>query len=339
MIRLAQYGVSHGHAAGKLAAMRANPRIDVAGVFEPDPARRERAAEQAAYRDVRWFASVDEMLGDAAVHGIAIEGRNDESLAMAIQAADAGKHLWYDKPAGDDWPDFLRLVAIVRARGRQLQMGYMLRYSRAFQQVAEWTRDGLLGDVFSVRAHMSNWIPAVTAAHGAFTREHVGTHRGGIFYDLGGHMLDQVVWLLGRPRRVTTFLRNDATPELPAMADNTLGVFEYERAMAMVDIAAMEPLPPARRFEVYGTEGSAIIPEPFEPGDRVRLALREARGGYARGVQVLDVPGQSRAELYQREADAFVATVLGERAPDRPLEHEILVQETLLRATGGIPSG
>ena len=31
---------------------------------------------------------------------MAIEGRNDESLAMAQAAVEAGKHLWFDKPAG-----------------------------------------------------------------------------------------------------------------------------------------------------------------------------------------------------------------------------------------------
>ena len=33
----------------------------------------------------------------------------------------------------------------------------------------------------------------------------------------------------------------------------------------------------ARRFEVFGTKGSAILLEPFEPGGRIRLALDEAR--------------------------------------------------------------
>jgi len=31
-------------------------------------------------------------------------------------------------------------------------------------------------------------------------------------------MLDQLVWLLGRPERVTPFFRNDGTPELPGLA-------------------------------------------------------------------------------------------------------------------------
>ena len=36
-----------------------------------------------------------------------------------------------------------------------------------------------------------------------------------------------------------------------------------------------------RRFEVFGTRGSAIIVEPFVPGHSIKLCLDEARGGYA----------------------------------------------------------
>src|SRR5690242_1749290 len=98
-IRMAQFGTKHGHAAGKMEAMRGNPDVEVAGLFEPDPAARTRAAGQAAYQGVRFFESVDEMLGDPSVVAVAIEGRNDESLMMALLAAGAGKHLWFDKPA------------------------------------------------------------------------------------------------------------------------------------------------------------------------------------------------------------------------------------------------
>ena len=155
-------------------------------------------------------------------------------------------------------------------------MGFMLRYHPGFSQIAEWARSGFLGNVYSVRAHMSTNITE------AGRKVIAAGHHGGIFYDLAGHMLDQVVWILGRPEKVTTFLRND-TGVVPAFQDNTLGVFEYERAMAWVDIAAMEPQPMARRFEVYGDRGSAILLEPFEPGHAIRLCLTEAADGYTQG--------------------------------------------------------
>jgi predicted dehydrogenase len=161
----------------------------------------------------------------------------------------------------------------------------------------------------------------------------IARHRGGILYDLAGHMLDQIVALLGRPERVTAFLRSDGGA-VPGFHDNTLAVLEYPEAFASVDIAAMEPPPMARRFEVYGTQGSAIM-EPFEPAGPIRLCLTDAAEGFQRGEQLVDVVTQSRQELYERELVAFVAAVSGEAPPDRALDHELLVQETLLRATRG----
>ncbi len=335
-IRMAQFGTGHGHAAGKMLAMRSNPDVEVVGIFEPEPVYRAHFADHKAYWGVRWFDSAEQMLSDDTIRAIAIEGRNDQSLAMAHQAMAADKHLWYDKPGGDDWAGYVRLIDEAKRRGRQVQMGYMLRYHDAFQQVADWARGGFLGQLFALRAHMTTNIP-VSSPSRLNTRTEIARHRGGILYDLGGHMLDQVVWMLGRPRHVTAFLRNDATPELPNFVDNALGVFEFERALAFVDIAAMGARPMQRRFEVHGTEGTAILLEPFEPGGAIRLVLSEPKGEYAAGEQIVARGAPSRQELYERELASFVRVVRGEAPPDRSLDHELLVQETLLRATGGVP--
>jgi predicted dehydrogenase len=203
----------------------------------------------------------------------------------------------------------------------------MFRYHNGFSQIAEWVKSGVLGEIFSIRAHMSTSISLDA-------RRVIAVHPGGIFYDLAGHMLDQIVWALGRPMQMTAFLRQDGA-EVPGFADNTLGVLAYERALAFIDIAAMEPPPMARRFEVYGSRGSAML-EPFEPAGRIRLCLVEPAGERPAGAQWVPVPAQSRQELYELELQAFVATLRGQQRADRPLDHELLVQETLLRLTGRI---
>lgn len=327
VIRMAQYGTKHGHAAGKLLSMQTNPDVEVVGVYEPDRERRKALeGTDGPFQTVRWFNSAEEMLGDPSVTAIASEGLNEESLNQTDQIIQAGKHCWYDKPAGDDWDQWRRVVALAGEKHLHLQMGYMFRYHIGFGMIAEWARSGLLGDVFSVRAHMStNISPAA--------REVISVHQGGIFYDLAGHMLDQVVWILGRPNRVTGFFQ-DATGTVPGFMDNTIGVLTYDRALAIVDIAAMEPHA-ARRFEVCGTRGTAILLEPFEPGSVIRLALTEPARGYAAGEQRLPVAVRGRQEQYDVELTAFVATLRGEQPPDRPPEHDLAVQETLLRATRG----
>ena len=327
-VRMAQLGTGHGHAAGKMRSMRSSDQVEVAGVCEPDEEERRGAESNPVYQGLRWYETAEEMLGDDSIAVVASEGRNSQSLDQTEQVVAAGRHVWYDKPAGDDYGRWERVLDHAREQGLHVQMGYMLRYNPIFAQVTEWARSGFLGDVFAVRAHMSTSVPAEA-------RERIAeAHAGGVHYDLAGHMLDLIVWMLGRPTRVTAFLRND-TGQVPAFSDNTLGVYEFDRAMAIVDIAAMETAPMARRFEVYGTRGSAIILEPFEPGHAVRLCLDEDRGGYRKGEQIVELDGRDRQSCYDQELAAFLATIAGDQEPDRPWEHELLVQETLLRGTRG----
>lgn len=328
-IRMAQFGTKHGHAPGKLLAMQAHPDVEFVAVYETDAARRaELSSQNGPFAEVDWVDSPDDLLNDPTIAAIASEGSNAESLDQTEKIVAAGKHVWYDKPAGENWDQWQRIVGLAQAQDTLIQMGYMFRYHEGFCRIADWAKSGLMGDIFSVRAHMST---AITAAQ----RPAMAGHSGGIFYDLAGHMLDQIVWLLGRPLTVTAFLRHDDDP-VPGFVDNALGVFEFERALAFVDIAAMETRPMARRFEVYGSKGSAILVEPFEPAQEIRLCLADAAREYVQGEQRIPVKPQSRQSLYALELDAFLSALRGDMEPDRTLAHELLVQETLLRATGGI---
>ena len=314
-LRIAQIGTRHGHALGKWRALRANEAVEPVGVYEPESSLRN----QPEYAGAHWFDDSAAVLGDPSIAAIAIEGRNHESLTMAAAAVQAGKHLWFDKPAGDDWPAFERLMQTARELNVYIQMGYMFRYSPGFQRISELAHSGGLGQIFAIRAHMSTNVALAE-------RREQSRHTGGILFDLGGHMIDQIVWLLGRPTRVSSVLRNDATPELTTYSDNTLAVLEFPHALAIIDIAAMEPRPAARRFEVYGTRASAII-EPFDPARTLRFASHDA-------AKLITFPDIERQELYDRELAAFVAVLRGERPPDRSPQHELLVQEILLRCTG-----
>ena len=319
---MAQYGVAHAHASGKTDAMKRNSDVELCGVFEPDPKIQEYHGKADVYKDVKWFKSKEEILEDASIIAVAVEGQVCDNLAFARECVEHGKHIWLDKPAGSDLEEFRKILDMAKAKKLLVQLGYMFRYNPGFQFLFDRLKDGSLGDIFSVRGRMSTSIPLTR-------RPELGKYQGGIFFELLCHLLDIVVYILGRPVKVTSFLRNDlgVTPEF---SDNTMAVFEYKNAMAWLESAAMEVSPmQARRFEVYGTKGSVII-EPIEPPS-VRLCLDTDKGKYVKGWQTVDIgkPGGR----YDGELIAIVADIRGEKSPDRSLEHEFIVQEALLKAS------
>ena len=250
-VRMAQYGTKHGHAPGVLQVMVDSPDVAVVGVYEPDREWRRslEASGEPPWSQVRWLDDKAEMLDDPTIVAISSEGVPEESLGHTEEIIAAGKHAFYDKPAGDDYPRFERLVALARERGLLIQLGYMFRKHDGFERIADLERSGFLGHVFYIRGQMSVNVTEEESK--------AAPQKAGLFFDLGCHMIDQVVWILGRPERVTSYLRHDAFGN-PGYADNTLGVFEYDDAMAIVDIAGKGFGQLARRFEVNGTEGSVI---------------------------------------------------------------------------------
>src|SRR3990172_5431753 len=202
-LKMAMYGTRHAHAEGVLRVMLASPDVAVTGVFERDPERRRAlsAGGRAPWPAGEWYSRAAGFLEDDSIVAVAAEGANRESLDHAESIVNAGKHVFYDKPAGEDFARFRNIVAAARERGLFVQLGYMFRYHEGFERIASWARSGFLGDLFAVRAHMSSWIPPESRAE-------IAHHRGGIFYDLAGHMIDQIVWLLGRPERVSSFMHS-----------------------------------------------------------------------------------------------------------------------------------
>ncbi len=300
-IKLAQYSIAHAHAPGKTDAMLRNHDVEFCGIYEPDLKIRKEYENNPAFKDIHWFDSKEEMLEDETILGIAVEGYVCDNLTYAREAIEHGKHIWLDKPAGTDLDEFHRILIMAKDKNLLVQLGYMFRYNPGFKFIFDMLNAGNLGDIFSIRGRMSTNIPIER-------RSSLGKYRGGILFELLCHLIDIMVAILGRPNKVSSFLRNDLgiTPEF---ADNTLAVFEYEKAIATLESSAMEISPfPCRRFEVYGTKGSIIL-EPLEPPS-IRLCLNEDIGEYSKGWQAISVPELPR---YDGELKAFIADIKGEK--------------------------
>ena len=79
-----------------------------------------------------------------------------------------------------------------------VQMGYMYRYNPGFQFIFQAVRDGWLGDIFSLHTVMSKTMSLEA-------RRNLLDYPGGTMFELGCHVIDAVVTVMGKPDRVVPF--------------------------------------------------------------------------------------------------------------------------------------
>ena len=320
-LRLAMIGVWHSHAPGKAQCLRDLPDLDLAGIYEPDPEviSERRAREQFA--GATWVGAPDDLLADNSVAGIIIDDRVTSNLHWCRLALEAGKHVLLEKPAGTDLQEFRRLSDLARRDKLVLQMGYQFRYTRAFECLRAIVKDGLIGEVFFFRGRIGKSISAYE-----HLREEQREYPGGMFFELACHLLDTAVDLLGAPARVTSFLRTDGGDD-PEFTDNAAAVLEYGRAMAVIETAAMESDGhQTRRLEVYGNHGTVIL-TPIHPCPILRVSLDRDQPPYRRGWQDVEVGERT---LFEQDLREFAACI-GGKQPEYDSDHDLAVQETLLR--------
>lgn len=319
-IRIGQIGVGHAHAS-KLSVYRDSPDYEVVGIVEPDQALRERAQSQAPYRDLPWMTQ-EQLLETPGLQGVLVETRVRDGLRVAEACVTAGKHVHLDKPAGESLPHFERILGSARRQGLLVQLGYMYRYNPGIVLLREFLRNGWLGDVFEVHTVMSKVV-------GANERRALAEYPGGIQFELGCHVLDLVLGVLGEPRSISSFNQH-ASPLDDTLLDNMLAVLQYPRATATVKTSAQEVEGGARRhFVVCGTEGTFHI-QPLD-APAARVALSRARGEHRAGYQELTFPKYSR---YVADAADMARVIRGEKPSDFSYEHDLAVQRTLLTACG-----
>ena len=321
-IRIGQIGTGHAHAGGKMEALRGSEEYEVSGVVENDPERRAAAEKSATYAGLKWLTE-EELLGTPGLQAVAVETEVKDLLATGARCVAAGKHIHLDKPAGESLPNFKRLLNEATARQLTVQMGYMFRYNPAFQLCFQLLREGALGEVFSIDTAMSK-------ALGVAERKGLLAYRGGAMFELGCHVIDAVVSVLGRPRKVTPHARL-VSPANDGLLDNQLAVLDYEKATVTVRSALVEIDGGARRqFVVCGTRGTFDI-RPLEPA-AARLALDAPHGEYKKGYQ--DVKFARTGGRYDGDFADLAKVIRGEKAFTFTPEHDLAVQETVLLASG-----
>ena len=300
-IRIGQIGTGHAHAAGKMETMRKSDEFEVVGVVEPDAERRVTAEKSKTYQGLPWMTE-EQLLNAPGLQAVAVETTVKDLVPTATRCVAAGQHIHLDKPGGESLPAFKALLADATRRKLTVQMGYMFRYNPAFQLCFRLLREGALGEVFSIDTAMSKLI-------GASERQALLLYRGGSMFELGCHVIDSVVTILGRPDKVTPH-RRSVSALADGWCDNDLAVLEYPRATVTVRSAMVEVDGGSRRnFIVCGTKGTLDI-LPLEP-PAARLGLDAPHGEFKKGYQDVNFPKASGR--YDHDFADFAKAIRGEK--------------------------
>ena len=267
--------------------------------------------------------SEEELLKDQSIHLIVVECNAWEALPWGRKVIDAGKHLHLEKPPGNDWRAFKELMTEARRKKLLVQTGYLWRWHEGLMAAIDAAQKGWLGEVFMVRGTMNSDRDAEQRA----TEAH---YKGGGLFELSGHVIDRVVEVLGRPKTVKSWLRHD-TSFADKLADNNLSVFEYDKALAVITQSAkMSGSGDHRSFEILGTDGSFVLnPEANPP--RMQVNMRKAQGPYKAGWQNIVLPPQPR---FVGDFKELARAIKSGQPLKHSYDHELLLQETLLRASG-----
>ena len=172
--------------------------------------------------------------------------------------------------------------------------------------------------------------------HGPEYKRWLTNFGGGIMYILGSHFVDLIVYMMGKPKKITSFMKHTGLDGVD-FEDNNLAVLEYDKALARIYISSVEVNGFGRRqFVVSGSKGTVDI-RPIEK-PTVMTYADTAMNGPTYDDCKITVPFELDAAdgRYDEMMQDFYAYVMGTKQNPYTYEHDYLVQSVLDEIVGGV---
>lgn len=251
--------------------------FDIVAVADIDM---ERASAKAAQYDIPKACSVADLLADPEIEiviNLTIPAAHAE---VAMQAVEAGKSVYNEKPLAVTRADGKKLVDLAKAKGVRVGCAPDTFLGGGIQTCRKLIDDGWIGQPVAAVAFMPSHGPESWHPNPGFFYQ-VG---GGPMFDMGPYYLTALVNLLGPVKRVTgsaqiSFAERTITNQwnygekIPVeTATHIAGVMDFHSGAVGTIITSFDiwaaNLP---RIEIYGSEGSLSVPDPNTFGGPVLL--------------------------------------------------------------------
>lgn len=250
-----------------LKAMASFPILDIRGIADMNADMARARAEEFNLR----ARSVEELLGDPEIEVIVNLTVPKAHVEVGLRALDAGKHTYSEKPLGINFAEGKRLAEAAKTKGLRIGAAPDTFLGGSHQTARTLIDQGVLGipvggtATFMCPGH-ERWHP-----NPAFYYE----TGGGPMLDMGPYYITDLVNLLGpvakvagfafsprKERIITSEPRNGETIPVE-ISTHVSGAMAFQNGAIVqigmsFDVAGHRHVP----LELYGTEGTLIVPDP-----------------------------------------------------------------------------
>lgn len=196
-VALCSYGMSGKVFHAPLIA--AEPQLNLHTILQ-----RSSDSALADYPNAKIAKSFEDILNDNAIDAIVVNTPNEHHFPMTKAALLAGKHVITEKPFTLSVAEGKELIALAEQQQKILAVFHNKRLETDHLTVKKILADGSLGRVVEIEWHYDRYRNAIT--HKLWKEDKLPG--SGTWWDLGVHMLDSMLNLLGRPKAVNADMRS-----------------------------------------------------------------------------------------------------------------------------------
>ena len=251
------------------------PGLSLASVVTSNPERAEQA--RGAHPGVEVLPDADALFGAAGSHDlVVVAAPNREHVPLGLAVVEAGLHLVVDKPLAANVGDAQRLADAAAAGGVVASVFHNRRWDGEFLTLRRLVAEGSLGDLVRVESRFDRWRPHVDQSK--WREGSAPEDAGGVLFDLGPHLIDQVLELLGPARSVFAEVRR-LRPGAQVDDDIFLAL-EHSSGVHSHLSATMLAAQPGPRLRALGARSAYVKWEADVQEDELRAGARPGDTGF-----------------------------------------------------------
>lgn len=196
-IRMGLIGVGSISQSTHIPALKTREDVEIVAVCDIQKDVLNKVADDLDVKNR--FEKYDDLLKMDEIDAVDICTPNYAHADPTVKALLAGKHVFVEKPIALNSTEGSAMVDAAKKSGKQLQVGYCWRWNPGARALKRFIDAGDMGEVYygRVQAMRRRGIPG----WGVFTQK--DKQGGGPLIDIGCHLLDLTLWLMGHPKPVS----------------------------------------------------------------------------------------------------------------------------------------